>query len=128
MRAKFKVSSEKVQTFQTQVAGLLLRNMKLAESLDQSKKQIVQFKSENELVKLALSNAREEFDEKVQSARLAAARADALELLVLDLRSDQKTLENLNNNLVKKSNDQEMIIMQKTGELIEKTTKLRQVE
>ena len=128
LRAKFKVSSEKVQTFQTQVAGLLLRNMKLAESLDQSKKQIVQFKSENELVKLALSNAREEFDEKVQSARLAAARADALELLVLDLRSDQKTLENLNNNLVKKSNDQEMIIMQKTGELIEKTTKLRQVE
>ena len=128
LRAKFKVSSEKVQTFQTQVAGLLLRNMKLAESLDQSKKQIIQFKSENELVKLALSNAREEFDEKVQSARLAAARADALELLVLDLRSDQKTLENLNNNLVKKSNDQEMIIMQKTGELIEKTTKLRQVE
>ena len=128
LRAKFKVSSEKVQTFQTQVAGLLLRNMKLAESLDQSKKQIVQFKSENELVKLALSNAREEFDEKVQSARLAAARADALELLVLDLRSDQKTLENLNNNLVKKSNDQEMIIMQKTGELIEKTTKLIQVE
>ena len=102
--------------------------MKLAESLDQSKKQIVQFKSENELVKLALSNAREEFDEKVQSARLAAARADALELLVLDLRSDQKTLENLNNNLFKKSNDQEMIIMQKTGEIIEKTTKLRQVE
>ena len=47
LRAKFKVSSEKVQTFQTQVAGLLLRNMKLAESLDQSKKQIVQFKSEN---------------------------------------------------------------------------------
>ena len=128
LRAKFKVSSEKVQTFQTQVAGLLLRNMKLAESLDQSKKQIVQFKSENELVKLALSNAREEFDEKVQSARLAAARADALELLVLDLRSDQKTLDNLNNNLVKKTNDQEMIIMQKTGELIEKTTKLRQVE
>ena len=128
LRAKFKVSSEKVQTFQTQVAGLLLRNMKLAESLDQSKKQIIQFKSENELVKLALSNAREEFDEKVQSARLAAARADALELLVLDLRSDQKTLENLNNNLVKKSNDQEMIIIQKTGELIEKTTKLRQVE
>ena len=128
LRAKFKVSSEKVQTFQTQVAGLLLRNMKLAESLDQSKKQIVQFKSENELVKLALSNAREEFDEKVQSARLAAARADALELLVLDLRSDQKTLDNLNNNLVKKTNDQEMIIMQKTGELIEKTTKLIQVE
>ena len=128
MRAKFKVSSEKIQTFQTQVAGLLLRNMKLAESLDQSKKQIVQFKSENELVKLALSNAREEFDEKVQSARLAAARADALELLVLDLRSDQKTLDNLNNNLVKKTNDQEMIIMQKTGELIEKTTKLIQVE
>ena len=128
LRAKFKVSSEKVQTFQTQVAALLLRNMKLAESLDQSKKQIVQFKSENELVKLALSNAREEFDEKVQSARLAAARADALELLVLDLRSDQKTLDNLNNNLVKKTNDQEMIIMQKTGELIEKTTKLIQVE
>lgn len=128
LRAKFKVSSEKVQTFQTQVAGLLLRNMKLAESLDQSKKQIVQFKSENELVKLALSNAREEFDEKVQSARLAAARADALELLVSDLRSDQKTLDNLNNNLVKKTNDQEMIIMQKTGELIEKTTKLIQVE
>ena len=128
MRAKFKVSSEKIQTFQTQVAGLLLRNMKLAESLDQSKKQIVQFKSENELVKLALSNAREEFDEKVQSARLAAARADALELLVLDLRSDQKTLDNLNNNLVNKINDQEMIIMQKTGEVIEKSTKLRQVE
>jgi chemotaxis protein MotB len=128
MRAKFKVSSEKIQTFQTQVAGLLLRNMKLAESLDQSKKQIIQFKSENELVKLALSNAREEFDEKVQSARLAAARADALELLVLDLRSDQKTLDNLNNNLVKKINDQEMIMLQKTGELIEKTTKLRQVE
>ena len=128
MRAKFKVSSEKIQTFQTQVAGLLLRNMKLAESLDQSKKQIIQFKSENELVKLALSNAREEFDEKVQSARLAAARADALELLVLDLRSDQKTLDNLNNNLVNKINDQEMIIMQKTGEVIEKSTKLRQVE
>ena len=128
MRAKFKVSSEKIQTFQTQVAGLLLRNMKLAESLDQSKKQIIQFKSENELVKLALSNAREEFDEKVQSVRLAAARADALELLVLDLRSDQKTLDNLNNNLVKEINDQEMIIMKKTGELIEKTTKLRQVE
>ena len=128
MRAKFKVSSEKIQTFQTQVAGLLLRNMKLAESLDQSKKQIIQFKSENELVKLALSNARDEFDEKVQSARLAAARADALELLVLDLRSDQKTLDYLNNNLVKNIKDQEMIIMQKTGELIEKTTKLRQVE
>ena len=128
LRAKFKVSNERIQTFQTQVAGLLLRNTKLAETLDQSKKQIIEFKTENELVKLALSNARGEFDEKVQSARLAAARADALELLVLDLRNDQKTLDNLNNNLVKKINDQEIIIVQKTGELTETATKLKQVE
>lgn len=44
--------------------------------------------SEKEALQLALAQARSEIDEGVEAARLAAARREALEALIADLRSD----------------------------------------
>ena len=128
LRAKFEVSNKRTQTFQTQVAGLILRNTKLNQNLDQSKTQVAEIRSENELVKLALSSAREENDKNAQEARLAAARADALEALASDLRTDQKALNNLTANLVKKLGEKEVTISENTKALNIKSKKIEQVE
>ena len=128
LRAEFEISNTRIQEFQTQVAGLILRNTKLTQTLDQSENQLAEIISENELVKLALSSAREENDKKVQEARLAAARADALEALASDLRNDQKALENVNANLVKNLRDKEVTILKQTQELMTRSKKIGQVE
>ena len=128
LRAKFETSNRRIQEFQTQVAGLILRNTKLTQTLDQSENQVAEIRNKNELVKLALSSAREENDKKVQEARLAAARADALEALSSDLRSDQKALDNINSNLIKNLRDKEVTISKLKQELMIKSKKIEQVE
>ena len=128
LRTKFEISSQRIQTFQSQVAGLILRNTKLVKALDQSENQVENVQSENELVKLALSNVREEFDKQQQEARLAAARAEALEALASDLRNEQNALGKFNTNLVAKIKSKELTISKQTGELFEKSIKLKQLE
>ena len=128
LRTKYNYSEQKVQTFQRQVTELLLRNMKLNQDLKQSKDQTEQIRDENKLVKMALSNAREEFDKKTQEARLVAARAEALEALASDLRDDKIGLEKLNVSLVTKLKKREVTILEKTEQLIVKNKELNQVE
>ena len=128
LRAKFDKAGQNIQTFRTQMAGLILRNTKLVQKVDQSSSELEQIRSENELVKLALSNAREEFDKTTQEARLAAAKADVLEALVLDLRRDRTVLGNLNTNLGKKIKDKEETVLKQSEALIKKSTKLNQIK
>ena len=128
LRAKFDISRQRIQTFQSQVAGLILKNKNLVQAVGQSENQFNEIRSENELVKLALSNARKEFDEKTQVARLAAARAEALEALVSDFQHDRKILDSLNVNLLEKIEDKEIIISEQIQELNKKNKKLIQFD
>ena len=128
LRAKFELLDQNNQSFKNQIAGLILKNTTLVRDLSQSENRVEEIKNENELVKLALTNAREEFDEKTQKARLAAARADVLEMLVLDLRQDQEVLDDLNSNLIVEIKEQKASILEQEGVLNLKTTKLNQAQ
>ena len=128
LRAKFELLDQNNQSFKNQIAGLILKNTTLVRDLSQSENRVEEIKNENELVKLALTNAREEFDEKTQKARLAAARADVLEMLVLDLRQDQEVLDDLNSNLIVEIKEQKASIFEQEGVLNLKTTKLNQAQ
>ena len=128
LRIKFELSNQRIQSFKSQVVRLILRNTKLVQVVDLYENQVEEATRENELVKLALSNAREEFDYKTQEARLAAARAESLEALVLDLKGDRKSLDNLNVKLIQEIKDKELTISEQTGELIKNNTKVKQFE
>ena len=55
------------------------------DALEQAKLAVI---SEKEALKLALAQARDEIDVSVEASRLAAARREALEALITDLRAD----------------------------------------
>ena len=85
-----------IATFEQQVAALLAArdealasNSQLSEELEAARAEGADLASERDALSLALATAREEIDETAEAARLAAARREALEALVADLRSSQ---------------------------------------
>ncbi len=78
----------RIASFEEQVASLLAQNTDLAASVADTENQLTESVSRAEALDLALAQARSEIDESTENARLAAARADALEALVADLESE----------------------------------------
>jgi chemotaxis protein MotB len=72
--------ADQIIAFEAQIAGLLVEKSQL-------ETENAEVLSQKEAVELALANARGEIDEQAQSARLAAAKTEALEALVLDLQN-----------------------------------------
>lgn len=71
---------KQIVAFEAQIAGLLVDKS----ALETANAEII---SQKEAVELALANARGEISEQVENARLAAAKREALEALILDLQA-----------------------------------------
>ena len=128
LRTQFQVAKQSIQNFESQVASLILRRQQLANDLDDAENKIEVAQNQNKLVKLALSQAREEINAQVQEARLAAARADALEALVENYKKEQDNMRNLNTSLIEKINANEREILQTSAKVIKKDEELRKAE
>lgn len=88
-------AESRITGFEAQVAGLLADRSEardkvaaLTADLDAAQAQIAEGLSEAEALQLALAQARSETNAEAEAARLAAARADALDALIADLRAD----------------------------------------
>ncbi|WP_343081064.1 peptidoglycan -binding protein [Ostreiculturibacter nitratireducens] len=97
-RAALSEAQTRITSFEAQVAALLSqRDSALGEvaALSEARDKLL---SEQEALNLALATARQEIDAQEEAARLAAARREALEALVADLRArneeDKAALEN----------------------------------
>jgi chemotaxis protein MotB len=71
---------KQIVAFEAQISGLLVDKS----TLETANAEVI---SQKEAVELALANARGEISEQVENARLAAAKREALEALILDLQS-----------------------------------------
>ena len=74
---------KKIGNFEAQIAGLLLNKSQL-------EGKNVEMLSQKKAVELALASVRNEINEKEENARLAAAKREALEALILDLQNKGK--------------------------------------
>ena len=100
LRSSFDLAQEKIVDFEQQVASLLSKRYEMVQELEKTKIQVESQKSEInknlsqlEIAKTALFNAREEINKNVETARLAAARSEALEVLIQNLRDGKSKLE-----------------------------------
>ncbi len=128
LRTKFNLANKSIQNFESQVAGLILRTTQLVKDLGEAEGKIKVTENENELVKFALSKARQEVDTKVQEARLIAARAEALEILVENFKTEQNNINELNSSLIKKIAIKEKQVLKATADLSEKNKELKTAE
>lgn len=85
--AALQAADARIASFEEQVAGLLSERSSALEQISDLTSVRDQLLSEQEALNLALATARGEIDEQVEAARLAAARREALEALVADLRA-----------------------------------------
>lgn len=86
-------ASAKITSFEAQVAGLLAdRDTARGQIADLETAQ-TKLLSEKEALDLALATARTEIDAGVEAARLAAAKRDAMEALLADLRTKSAKTE-----------------------------------
>ncbi|MEM9796798.1 MAG: peptidoglycan -binding protein [Pseudomonadota bacterium] len=77
----------RVASFEEQVAGLLADRDRLTASLETTEGELARTLDEQEALQLALATARDEIDDAAEAARLAAARREALQALIADLRA-----------------------------------------
>ncbi len=82
----------RIADFEMQVASLIARNTDLANLLESVAEESAERLSANEALERAIALTREELDAATESARLDAARADALQALADSLRSDVEGL------------------------------------
>ena len=80
-------ATAKITSFEAQVAGLLADRDTARGQIDDLQTAQTKLLSEKEALDLALASARGEIDAGAEAARLAAARRDALEALLADLRT-----------------------------------------
>lgn len=85
----------RISTFEQQVAGLLAERSDLSGRLKQTQATLKDTEvekaktlSEKEAVQLALVQARSEIDQQTEQARLAAAKREALDALIADLKTE----------------------------------------
>ena len=78
--------ASRIASFEEQVAGLLAERDSALGTVAELEGQNAALLSEQEALNLALANLREEIDVQTEAARLAAARREALQALVADLR------------------------------------------
>lgn len=80
-------AADKITSFEAQVAGLLADQNAARGQITALEGEQAKLLSEKEALDLALASARGEIDAGVEAARLAAARREALESLMADLRT-----------------------------------------
>jgi len=80
------LASVKISDFEVRVASLIARRTQLLTQIEQKDNRLNKEVSRLEASKLALASAREEIDAEKETARLAAARVEALEAMVKGLR------------------------------------------
>ena len=85
-------AENRITGFEAQVAGLLAQRADLTSQVAGLEASNADLLSAQEQLNLALATARSEVDAEAEAARLAAARRDALQALVDDLRSDNADL------------------------------------
>ena len=85
--------SQNIDNFEAQVAALLSEKNELATRLEAKISENVVEMSKKEALQVALAQAREEIDLTSEKARLAAAEADALELLLTEKKQDILEME-----------------------------------
>jgi len=78
----------KITGFEAQVAGLLAERTDLQATVSGLEAERADLMSEQEALSLALASARGEIDAAAEEARLAAARREAMETLIAQLRTD----------------------------------------
>ena len=80
--------SQNIDNFEAQVAALLSEKNELATRLEVKTSENIIEVSKKEALQVALAQARDEIDLKSEKARLAAAEADALELLLAEKKRE----------------------------------------
>ena len=89
----------KISDFEIRVASLIARRTQLISEIAQKDNRIKKEVSRLEASRLALASARQEIDEKVELARLAAAKREALELYIEDLKKNLNSISKSKNEL-----------------------------
>ena len=89
----------KISDFEIRVASLIARRTQLISEIAQKDNIIKEEVSRLEASRLALASARQEIDEKVELARLAAAKREALELYIEDLKKNLNSISKSKNEL-----------------------------
>ena len=92
----------KISDFEIRVASLIARRTQLISEIAQKDNRIKEEVSRLEASRLALASARQEIDEKVELARLAAAKREALELYIKDLKKNLNSISKSKNELESK--------------------------
>jgi chemotaxis protein MotB len=82
-----KSAEGRIASFEAQVAGLLAEANKAKGQIETLTTERAKALSDREAMELALAQARKETDAEAETARLAAARAQAIEALLADLKS-----------------------------------------
>lgn len=86
-------ATAKITSFEAQVAGLLADRDTARGQISDLQAAEAELLSEKEALDLALATARGEIDARAEAARLAAARREALEALLADLRTKSAKTE-----------------------------------
>lgn len=79
--------AQRISSFEAQVASLLAERDDARAEIGSLESERLQLLSEQEALQLAIARAREEIDAQTEAARLAAARREALQALIADLRN-----------------------------------------
>ncbi|HEY9021998.1 MAG TPA: peptidoglycan -binding protein [Paracoccaceae bacterium] len=87
--AALEAAETRITAFEAQVAALLSERDTALGTVAELEAEQGRLLSEQEALNLALAQARSEIDAGVEAARLAAARREALEALIADLRAEQ---------------------------------------
>lgn len=87
--AALEAAQSRITSFEAQVAALLSERDAALGTVAELEAEQGRLLSEQEALNLALAQARSEIDAGVEAARLAAARREALEALIADLRAEQ---------------------------------------
>ncbi len=97
----------KITAFEAQVAALIAARDEAVARGDALAGEKAQLLTEQEALNLALAQARTEIDANAEAARLAAARSEALEALLADLRERETALANEKAALQEKLSEEE---------------------
>ncbi len=94
LTSETEAQKNKIASFEQQVAGLLAERSDLSGRLKQTEATLAATEAEKaktlsqkQAVQLALAQARSEIDQKTEQARLAAAKREALDALIADLKT-----------------------------------------
>ena len=100
----------KISDFEIRVASLIARRTQLISEIAQKDNRIKEEVSRLEASRLALASARQEIDEKAELARLAAAKREALELYIEDLKKNLNSISKSKNELEFKLNSSQIAL------------------